>query len=141
MKKFIILLANSQRYFIHALRMAVFIVLVLAGGLQALSQSNYLFVGWGIVMMIAGILTLLGIWFHKIGLFGGLLITVTFIVSFIYAVIKLSGDVKSIEYLIARLSGSGQLIILLIAGLICASDSAKQIFRAYVLRMGKGSGV
>lgn len=137
MKKFIILLANSQRYFIHALRIAIFIILIIVGGLNAWSPGNYLVSGAGVVMIIMSVLILLGIWFHKIGLVGGLLLTFTCLVSFLISLIVLIGDTKFQEFIVYRLSGSWQLIIVMIAGLICASDSAKQIFRSYVLRMSK----
>ena len=138
MKKFIILLANSQHYFVHALRIAIFILLTVLGGVNAFSGSaNHLALGWGVMMMIIGLMTVLGIWFYKIGLTGGLLIVVASLVTIVFGTMALEKHAYSLHHVSYRLYGNGQLLILLVSGLICASDCAKQIFRQYVLRTGK----
>ncbi len=87
-----------------------------------------------------GILTLLGIWFAKIGLLGGLLtfgmsiVTLTFLMTTpeVY-VPNLGGDFPTPQYGFPYLSGAGRLVlkevIMLVAGLMCASESAKRILK------------
>lgn len=94
--------------------------------------------GLGAVIIIIGILTILGIWFNKIGIVGGLLtfgmaiITLTFLITTpeVY-VPNLGGDFPTPEYGFPYLSGAGRLVIkdviMLAAGLICASDNAKRL--------------
>jgi uncharacterized membrane protein YkgB len=93
--------------------------------------------GLGTVIVIIGILTLLGIWFSKIGVIGGLLtfgmslITLTFLITTpeVY-VPNLGGDFPTPNYGFPYLSGAGRLVlkdvIMMAAGLICASDSARR---------------
>ncbi|MBL7743186.1 MAG: YkgB family protein [Chitinophagaceae bacterium] len=105
-------------------------------------NRTYIFsYGLGAVIIIIGILTLLGIWYAKIGLIGGLLtfgmsiVTLTFLITTpeVY-VPNLGGDFPTPQYGFPYLSGAGRLvikdIIMLAAGLLCASDSAKQIVKA-----------
>ncbi|MES2650282.1 MAG: DUF417 family protein [Bacteroidota bacterium] len=102
-------------------------------------NGTYLFsYGLGAVILIIGVLTLLGIWFAKIGMIGGLLtfimsvVTLTFLISTpeVY-VPNLGGDFPTPQFGFPYLSGAGRLVIkdviMLAAGLIIASDSAKKI--------------
>lgn len=94
--------------------------------------------GLGSVIVIIGFLTFLGIWFPKIGLWGGLLtfgmsiVTLTFLISTpeVY-VPNLGGNIPTPQYGFPYLSGAGRLvlkdIIMMAAGLIIASDCAKKI--------------
>ncbi|UPQ79479.1 YkgB family protein [Flavobacterium azooxidireducens] len=101
-------------------------------------NGTYIFAyGLGLVIVIIGILTLLGIWFHKIGLIGGLLtfgmslVTLTFLITTpeVY-VPNLGGDFPTPHFGFPYLSGAGRLVIkdviMMSAGLICASDCAKR---------------
>ncbi|WHF52355.1 DUF417 family protein [Chryseobacterium gotjawalense] len=179
------LLANSQRKFIHLLRIGIFIVMAWIGGLKAYqyeadgiipfvanspfmsfflnhkvsdgdnyklhknkegeavaenikwheTNGTYAFsYGLGTVIVAFGILVLLGIWFPKIGLIGGILtfgmsiVTLTFLITTPEAwVPNLGGPDHGFPYL----SAAGRLvikdIIMLGAGLVTASDSAKQL--------------
>ncbi|QBO58642.1 DUF417 family protein [Chryseobacterium salivictor] len=102
-------------------------------------NGTYIFAyGLGTLIIIIGIFTLLGIWYDKIGLIGGLLtfgmsiVTLTFLITTpeVY-VPNLGGDFPTPEYGFPYLSGAGRLvlkdIIMLAAGLICAADSAKRL--------------
>lgn len=104
-------------------------------------NRTYIFsYGLGTVILIIGILTLLGIWYAKIGLLGGLLtvgmslVTLTFLITTpeVY-VPNLGGDFPTPQYGFPYLSGAGRLvikdIIMLAAGLICASESASRILK------------
>lgn len=94
--------------------------------------------GLGSIIVIIGFLTLLGIWFPKIGLWGGLLtagmsiVTLTFLLSTpeVY-VPNLGGDLPTPHYGFPYLSGAGRLvlkdIIMMAVGLIIASDCARKI--------------
>lgn len=94
----------------------------------------------GAVIVSIGILILLGIWNAKIGLIGGLLtvgmsiVTLSFLITTpeVY-VSNLGGDFPTPQHGFPYLSGAGRLvlkdIIMLAAGLMCASDSAKQIIK------------
>src|SRR5690606_36355814 len=94
--------------------------------------------GFGAVICIIGLLTVLGIWYAKIGLIGGLLtfgmsiVTLTFLITTpeVY-VPNLGGDFPTPQFGFPYLSGAGRLVlkdvIMLAAVLICASDSAKQL--------------
>ena len=94
--------------------------------------------GLGMVIVMIGILTFLGIWNPKIGLVGGLLtfgmslVTLTFLITTpeVY-VPKLDGDFPTPHFGFPYLSGAGRLVIkdviMMAVGLICASDSAKRI--------------
>lgn len=102
-------------------------------------NGTYIFsYGLGTVIVIIGILTLLGIWNAKIGFVGGLLtfgmsiVTLTFLITTpeVY-VPNLGGDFPTPHHGFPYLSGAGRLVlkdvIMLAAGLICASDAAKKI--------------
>lgn len=102
-------------------------------------NRTYIFsYGLGAVIVIIGALTLLGIWHARIGLVGGLLtvgmsmVTLTFLITTpeVY-VPDLGGDFPTPQYGFPYLSGAGRLvikdIIMLSAGLVCASDSAKRM--------------
>lgn len=102
-------------------------------------NGTYLFsYGLGTVIVLIGLAVLLGIWFPKIGLIGGLLtfgmsiITLSFLVTTpeVY-VPNLGGDFQTPQYGFPYLSGAGRLvikdIIMLGAGLIIASDGAKRL--------------
>src|SRR5690606_39269050 len=104
-------------------------------------NGTYIFsYGLGTVIVIIGTLTLLGIWYAKIGLLGGLLtfgmslVTLSFLITTpeVY-VPNLGGDFPTPQHGFPYLSGAGRLvlkdIIMLGAGLICASDSAKNILK------------
>lgn len=94
--------------------------------------------GLGAVIIIIGLLTFLGIWFVKIGLIGGLLtfgmslVTLTFLITTpeVY-VPNLGGDFPTPQFGFPYLSGAGRLVlkdvIMMAAGLICASDSARRL--------------
>lgn len=90
--------------------------------------------GLGTVIVLIGILTLLGIWFPKIGVWGGLLtfgmslVTLSFLITTPETwVPNLGGPKHGFPYL----SATGRLvvkdIIMLGAGLVMASDSASRI--------------
>jgi len=104
-------------------------------------NRTYIFAyGLGTVIVIIGVLTLLGIWYPKIGLFGGLLtfgmslVTLTFLITTpeVY-VPNLGGDFPTPEFGFPYLSGAGRLVlkdvIMMTAGLICASDCARKLLR------------
>jgi len=139
MKKFIIFLANSQHYFVHALRIAIFISFTISAGVKAFSnQGDYIFsyIGAALILMM-GTMTLLGIWFYRVGLIGGLFIFLGSLVALGFLIIGIGRDMQSPYPLVISFSGIARVLVLMAAGLICASDCAKQIFRDYVLRMGK----
>ncbi|MDO5616126.1 MAG: reactive chlorine resistance membrane protein RclC [Cruoricaptor ignavus] len=90
--------------------------------------------GLGTMIVVIGILVLLGIWFPKIGLWGGLLtfgmslVTLSFLITTPETwVPDLGGPNHGFPYL----SGAGRLvlkdIIMLGGGLVCASDAARRI--------------
>ncbi|MDQ6480066.1 DUF417 family protein [Dyadobacter sp. LHD-138] len=102
-------------------------------------NRTYIFsYGLGTVIVIIGTLTLLGIWFSKIGLIGGLLtfgmslVTLSFLITTpeVY-VPNLGGDFPTPRYGFPYLSGAGRLVIkdviMMVAGLICASENAKRL--------------
>ena len=102
-------------------------------------NGTYIFsYGLGTVIVLIGIVVLLGIWHAKVGLIGGLLtcgmsiVTLTFLITTpeVY-VPNLGGDFPTPQHGFPYLSGAGRLvikdIIMLAAGLVIASDSAKQI--------------
>lgn len=189
MKKIIQLLADSQRTFIHFLRLSIFIVMAWIGGLKAFqyeadgivpfvanspvmsffyshkapdythyknkegemvqkniewhkSNNTYIFsYALGTVILGIGTFVLLGIWFPKIGLLGGLLtfgmslVTLSFLITTpeVY-VPNLGGDLPSPNVGFPYLTGAGRLVIkdviMMTAGLVIASDSAKKIIKA-----------
>ena len=102
-------------------------------------NGTYLFsYGLGTVIVLIGIVTLLGIFSPRIGLWGGLLtvamslVTLSFLITTpeVY-VPNLGGDGPTPHYGFPFLSGAGRLvlkdIIMMAAGLICAADCAKRI--------------
>lgn len=106
-----------------------------------ISNGTYTFsYGLGTYIVLLGILVLLGIWFPKIGLISGLLtfamaiVTLTFLITTpeVY-VPNLGGDFPTPEYGFPYLSSAGRLVlkdvIMLIAGLIIASDSATKLLK------------
>ncbi len=137
MKKFIILVANSQRYFIHALRVGIFIAFLIGVVQLLFMKSDYLSYAGAVFAIVVVTMNLLGIWFYKVGLIGGLLIAIVSSVGLVWTMMELMGDVYPEGQYAYFLSKLGRFTILLSCGLICASDAAKQIFRQYVLRMGK----
>ncbi len=96
--------------------------------------------GLGAVICIIGTLVLLGIWFPKIGLLGGLLtfgmslVTLSFLITTpeVY-VPNLGGDFPTPHFGFPYLSGAGRLvlkdIIMLGGGLVVASDAARKILK------------
>ena len=102
-------------------------------------NGTYVFsYGLGTMICSIGILVLLGIWFPKVGFWGGLLtfgmaiVTLSFLITTpeVY-VPNLGGDLPTPNYGFPYLSGAGRLvlkdIIMMAGGLIGASDSAKRI--------------
>ncbi|SFI05212.1 DUF417 family protein [Halpernia frigidisoli] len=88
----------------------------------------------GFSIILIGFLTFLGIWFAKIGLFGALLtfgmslVTLSFLITTPEAYVPNLGGA---DYGFPFLSGAGRLvikdIIMMTAGLVIASDSARKI--------------
>ena len=109
---------------------------VVKGNIQWNKENGtYLFAyGLGIVIVSIGLLTFLGIWFSRIGLWGGLLtfgmalVTLSFLITTPEAYVPNLGGVN---YGFPYLSGAGRLvikdIIMLGAGLVIASDAAQKI--------------
>lgn len=108
---------------------------------RAWNQENgtYTFaIGLGIVIVAIGLMNLLGIYFNKIGLIGGLLtfgmslVTLSFLITTpeVY-VPNLGGDFETLHHGFPFLSASGRLVIkdaiMMAAGLVAASDSARRI--------------
>ena len=105
------------------------------------SNGTYPFAyGLGAAIVIIGTMTLLGIWFSKIGLLGGLLtfgmslVTLSFLVTTPEAwVPNLGGDMPTPQHGFPYLSGVGRLvikdIIMLAGGLVAAADCARRILR------------
>lgn len=99
------------------------------------ANGTYLFsYGLGAVIIIFGILVLLGIWFPKPGIAGGLLTVVMSIVTLTFLITTPETwvpDLGGPDYGFPYLSASGRLvikdIIMLGVGLVIASDSAKQL--------------
>lgn len=106
-------------------------------------NGTYLFsYGLGTVICIIGLIVLLGIWFPKIGLIGGLLtflmslVTLSFLVTTPEVYVPyLGGDFPTPHFGFPYLSGAGRLvlkdIIMLAAGLIIASDSGRKLAKSY----------
>ena len=178
-------LANSQRKFIHLLRISIFIVMAWIGGLKAFqyeadgiipfvanspfmsfllkhdvsdadnyklhknkegevvpenikwheSNGTYVFsYGLGTVIFTIGTLVLLGIWFPKIGLAGGILTFGMSIVTLSFLVTTPETWVPNLggpDFGFPFLSAAGRLVvkdvIMLAGGLVIASDSAKRL--------------
>jgi uncharacterized membrane protein YkgB len=108
------------------------------------SNGTYIFsYGLGLVIIIIGLSVLLGIWFPKLGFWGGILTagmsitTLTFLITTpeVY-VPNLGGDFQTPQYGFPYLSGAGRLvikdIIMLAGGLIIASDSAQKIISSSI---------
>ena len=104
-------------------------------------NGTYVFsYGLGAVIVGIGILILLGIWFPKIGFWGGLLtfgmsiVTLSFLITTpeVY-VPNLGGDLPTPQFGFPYLSGAGRLvikdIIMMAGGLICSSEAAKRILK------------
>lgn len=104
-------------------------------------NRTYMFsYGLGSVIVVIGTLTLLGIWYDKIGMIGGLLtfgmsiVTLTFLITTpeVY-VPNLGGDFPTPQFGFPYLSGAGRLVIkdviMLAAGLVCASDNASRLMK------------
>ncbi len=94
--------------------------------------------GLGLVICAIGLLVLLGIWYPRIGLIGGLLtfgmaiVTLSFLITTpeVY-VPNLGGDLPTPRHGFPYLSGAGRLVIkdviMMMGGLVVASDSARRI--------------
>ncbi|OOG77991.1 DUF417 family protein [Flavobacterium sp. A45] len=108
------------------------------------SNGTYAFsYGLGLVIVIIGLSVLLGIWFPKIGFWGGILTagmsitTLTFLITTpeVY-VPNLGGDFQTPQHGFPYLSGAGRLvikdIIMLAGGLIIASNSAQKIISSSI---------
>ncbi len=105
------------------------------------SNGTYLFsYGLGTVIVLIGLLVLSGIWFPKLGFYGGLLtvgmsiVTLSFLITTPETwVPNLGGDFPTPQYGFPYLSAAGRLvikdIIMLAGGLVIASDSAKRILQ------------
>lgn len=102
-------------------------------------NGTYVFsYGLGLTIVTIGFLTLLGVWFPKIGLWGGLLtfgmsiVTLSFLITTpeVY-VPNLGGDMPTPYYGFPYLSGAGRLVlkdvIMMAGGLLVASDCARKI--------------
>ncbi len=102
-------------------------------------NGTYLFsYGLGTIICIIGLFVLLGIWFSRIGLIGGLLtfgmsiVTLSFLITTpdVY-VPNLGGDMPTPQYGFPYLAGAGRLvlkdIIMMAGGLVIAADSARRM--------------
>lgn len=102
-------------------------------------NGTYIFAyGLGAVIVLIGLLTLLGIWWAKVGLIGSILtfgmslVTLSFLITTpeVY-VPNLGGDFPTPEFGFPYLSGAGRLVlkdvIMMVVGLLCASDSARKL--------------
>lgn len=103
------------------------------------ANRTYVFAyGLGAVILVIGVLTLLGIWHDRIGMWGGLLtfgmslVTLSFLITTpeVY-VPDLGGDHPTPHHGFPYLSGARRLVvkdvIMLAAGLLCAADSASRL--------------
>src|SRR5690606_6533494 len=102
-------------------------------------NKTYIFsYGLGTVIVIIGFLAHMVIWSPKIGMMGGLLtfgmslVTLSFLITTPETFVpNLGGDFPTPQHGFPYLSGAGRLVIkdviMLGAGLICASDGAKRI--------------
>lgn len=105
-------------------------------------NGTYLFsYALGTAIVIIGTLTLLGIWFPKIGILGGLLtigmsvVTLSFLITTPEVwVPNLGGDFPTPQFGFPYLSGAGRLvlkdIIMMAGGFVVASDGAKRVLNA-----------
>ncbi|MCP2025280.1 putative membrane protein YkgB [Flavobacterium sp. HSC-32F16] len=102
-------------------------------------NGTYVFsIGLGLVIVIIGLMNLAGIFYYKIGLIGGLLtfamslVTLSFLITTpeVY-VPNLGGDFPTEHFGFPFLSAAGRLVIkdviMMAAGLVTASDSARRI--------------
>ncbi|QNL51832.1 YkgB family protein [Olivibacter sp. SDN3] len=106
-------------------------------------NGTYIFsFGLGAVIVTIGILVLLGIWFPKIGFWGGLLIVGMSVVTLSFLITtpevyvpNLGGDFPTPNYGFPYLSGAGRLvlkdIIMLAGGLIIAAEAATRSLRKF----------
>lgn len=180
-------LANSQKSFIHFLRISIFIVMAWIGGLKAFhyeaegiipfvanspfmsfllnkkvsdsdnyklhknkegeivqqnikwheANGTYVFsYGLGSVIFIIGTIVLLGIFYPKIGLWGGILTAGMSVATLSFLITTPEVWVPNLggpDYDFPYLSGAGRLVVkdimMLGAGLVIASDSAKSIVK------------
>lgn len=112
-------------------------------------NGTYVFsYGLGAVIIVIGILTFLGIWFPRIGFWGGTLtfgmslVTLSFLITTpeVY-VPNLGGDFPTPQHGFPYLSGAGRLVlkdvIMLAVGLICASDCAQKLRDTTVYRSNR----
>ncbi len=111
------------------------------------TNGTYIFsYGLGTMICLIGLMTLLGIWFSKIGLIGGLLtvgmslVTLSFLITTPEAwVPNLGGDLPTPAHGFPYLSATGRLvvkdIIMMAGGLLVATDSARRIVRNGVLKL------
>lgn len=94
--------------------------------------------GLGTVIVIIGLFVLLGIWFPKIGFWGGALtvgmsiVTLSFLITTPETFVpNLGGDFPTPQYGFPYLSGAGRLVIkdviMMAGGFLIAVDSAKRI--------------
>lgn len=99
------------------------------------SNGTYIFAyGLGAVIIVIGFLNLLGIWSANVGLIGGIftfgmsLVTLSFLITTPESYVP---DLGGTEHGFPLLSGAGRLVIkdliMMAAGLVIASESAKQI--------------
>ncbi len=105
------------------------------------SNGTYLFsYGLGVVIVLIGTLTLLGIWSPKIGVVGGLLTFMMSVVTLSFLITtpetwvpNLGGDLPTPNYGFPYLSAAGRLvikdIIMMAGGLVAASDAAKRLLK------------
>ncbi|MCL1672845.1 hypothetical protein BAS09_06605 [Elizabethkingia ursingii] len=105
------------------------------------TNGTYIFAyGLGTVIVLIGLLNLGGIWSPRLGAAGGILtflmslVTLSFLITTpeVY-VPNLGGDFPTPQYGFPYLSGAGRLvlkdIIMMAAGLVMASESAKQLLK------------
>lgn len=104
-------------------------------------NGTYIFsYGLGAAIVLIGTLTLLGIWFPKIGVVGGLLTFMMSIVTLSFLITtpetwvpNLGGDLPTPNYGFPYLSAAGRLvikdIIMMAGGLVAASDAARRILK------------
>ena len=105
------------------------------------SNGTYIFsYGLGIVIVSIGVLVLLGIWFPKVGFWGGILtfgmsiVTLSFLITTPETFVpNLGGDFPTPQFGLPYLSAAGRLvikdIIMLAGGLIVASECATRILK------------
>lgn len=105
------------------------------------ANGTYIFAyGLGIMIVTIGLFTLLGIWFDKIGLIGGLLtfgmsiVTLSFLITTPEVWVQnLGGDMPTPNYGFPYLGGAGRLvlkdIIMMAGGLLVATNNATHILK------------